>query len=599
MPLLTEHNATPTVDDVSGLDEEGTVGQLDGGQVLIRALRDFGVRTIFTLHGGHLDSALRAALNAGIQLVDTRHEQAAGIAAIGWAHTTGETGVVMATAGGGITNLATAAANAYADGVPLVLLGGAPPLADYDALPVNSGFDQVSALAGVTKWAHRVTHLSLLPELVARAFRIARTGRPGPVYLDLPVDVLFARIDEDQLTFTGGTGQMYPPAPSSHAVTRAAELLRTAQRPVLLAGGGVVRAGAAAELRAFAERTGIPVLTNNKSRGVIPTDHPLWGRGFSTLAATAARGHGEADVVVLLGARLGLYTGGRRTSVIPANATVVQIDTHAEEIGRLRGIDLGITADCREMLTALLADDGPWPDRTAWAAALTRGVRSHPAREETGPETGIITPRRLAAEVAAAVDPDAVLVTDGGETPAWFDAVATSVGPGRWLGHGYVGVMGEGLPLAVGAQIAQPGHQVVALVGDGAVGFNFAEFDTMVRHQLPIVVVVNNDRRWGMSAHGQDLLWGPGNRVTTELRPTRYDLAAAGFGAHGEHVERLEELRPALERALRSGRPACVNVLTEATEIAAVTRRFIGAAAEGPIGPTGRARIPYADILEA
>ena len=571
------------------------MGQLDGGEVLIRALRDVGVRTIFTLHGGHLDSALRAALNAGIRLVDTRHEQAAGIAAIGWAHTTGEVGVAMATAGGGITNLATPAANAYADGVPLVLLGGAPPLADYDALPVNSGFDQVAVLAGITKWAHRVTHLALLPELVARAFRIAGSGRPGPVYLDLPADVLFARIDEDQLTFAGRTHQVCPPAPSPNAVARTTELLRAAERPVLLAGGGVVRAGAATELRAFAERTGIPVLTNNKSRGVIPTGHPLWGRGFSSLAAAAARGDGEADLVVLLGARLGLYTGGRRTSVIPANATVVQIDTHAEEIGRLRDIDLGITADCGEMLTALLADGSPWPDRTAWAAAVTR---SRPAAAETGPDTGVITPRRLATEVAAAVDSDAVLVTDGGETPAWFDAVATSTGPGRWLGHGYVGVMGEGLPLAIGAQIAHPGSQVVALVGDGAVGFNFAEFDTMVRHRLPIVVVVNNDRSWGMSAHGQDILWGPGNRVVTELRPTRYDLAAAGFGAHAEHVERLEELRPALERALRSGRPACVNVLTEATEIAAVTRRFIGAAADGPVGATGKARIPYADVLE-
>ena len=571
------------------------MGQLDGGEVLVRALRDFGVRTIFTLHGGHLDSALRAAVEAGIQLVDTRHEQAAGIAAIGWAHTTGDTGVVMATAGGGITNLATAAANAYADGVPLVLLGGAPPLADYDALPVNSGFDQVSALSGITKWAHRVTHLVLLPELVARAFRVARAGRPGPVYLDLPADVLFARIDTDELTFAKGARQVYPPAPSPDAVARTAELLRAAERPVLLVGGGVVRAGAAAELRAFAERTGIPVLTNNKSRGVIPTGHPLWGRGFSTLAAAAAQGHGEADVVVLLGARLGLYTGGRRTSVIPASATVVQVDTHAEEIGRLRDIDLSITADCREMLTALLADEGTWPDRSAWAAAVTRG---RPVPGEAEPETGTISPRRLAAEVAAAVDPDAVLVTDGGETPAWFDAAATSTGPGRWLGHGYVGVMGEGLPLAIGAQVAHPGQQVVALVGDGAVGFNFAEFDTMVRHGLPIVVVVNNDQSWGMSAHGQDLLWGPGNRVVTELRATRYDLAAAGFGAHAEHVERLEDLRPALQRALRSGRPACVNVLTEASEIAAVTRRFVGAAASGPVGPTGRARIPLADILE-
>jgi acetolactate synthase-1/2/3 large subunit len=573
------------------------MARIDGGEVLVRALRGFDVRTIFTLHGGHLDSALHAAAGAGIRLIDTRHEQAAGIAAMGWAHTTGQVGVVMTTAGGGVTNLATALANAFADAVPMVFLGGAPPLRDHDALAVNSGFDQLSIMGGVTKWAHRVTHPEMLPEAVARAFQTARAGRPGPVYLDLPADVLFARIEEDALSFTDGSVTVAAPAPAPRAVARALELLRTAERPVVLAGGGVVRSGASAELRAFAERTGIPVLTNNKSRGVLPTDHPLWGRGFSALAAIAARGRGEADVVLVLGARFGIYTGGRRTSVVPAAATVIQVDVHAEEIGRLRNVDLGITADSKEMLSALLADTGPWPDRTTWASTLTGRDRA-PALTITEAGTGTITPARLAAEVAAAVTPDALLVADGGETPAWFDAAATSTGPGRWFGHGYVGVMGEGLPLAIGAQVAHPDQQVVALVGDGAVGFNFAEFDTMVRHGLPIVVVVNNDRQWGMSAHGQDLIWGPGHRVVSDLRETRYDLAAAGFGAHPEHVEKLEDLRPALDRALAAGRPACVNVTTDATDIAAVTRRFVGAAAEGPVSPDGRARIPLADVLE-
>jgi acetolactate synthase-1/2/3 large subunit len=571
------------------------MGHINGGQVLVRALRELGVAEMFTLHGGHLDSALRAAAEAGIRLVDTRHEQAAGLAAMGWTHATGRVGVVMVTAGGGVTNVVTAVANAYADAAPLLVLGGAPPMHDFDALPVNSGFDHMAVMAGITKWSCRATHLDLLPELVARAFDIAAHGRPGPVYLDLPAEVLFGRVEEECVVLRGGTTPIAAPAPSAEAARRALELLRSAERPVVLAGGGVVRSGAADLLTEFAERSGIPVLTNNKSRGVVPTEHPSWGRGFSALAATAARGDGEADVVLMLGARFGLYTGGRRTPVVPRSATVIQVDVEAEEIGRLREVELGVTADCAQFLEALLADSGTWPDRTEWSALLTatRPRRGAGAR----PTTGTITPALLGSELAAMLPAETVLVADGGETPSWLDATATTTGPGRWFGHGYLGVMGEGMPLAVGAQIAHPDQRVVVLVGDGAVGFNFAEFDTMVRHDLPIVVVVNNDRQWSMSAHGQELLWGPEPRVATELRATRYDLAAAGFGAYPEHVEKLEELVPALERALASRRPACVNVMTDPVDIAPVTRRFVGSAAEGPVTPDGRARIPLADGL--
>jgi acetolactate synthase I/II/III large subunit len=574
---------------------------VDGGHVLVRAMREFGVSTIFTLHGGHLDSAYYAALKAGIKLVDTRHEQAAGLAAMGWARTTGQVGVAMVTAGGGVTNIVTAVTNAYADCVAMVIIGGAPPLRDYDALPVNSGYDQLSVMAGITKWSHRVTHLERLPDLVGRAFQIAREGRPGPVYLDVPSDVLFATIEEDTLAYPDGTRRVFPAAPAPEAVAEVLAMLREAKRPVIMAGGGVVYSQAAKSLEQFAERAGIPVLTNNKSRGAVPTHHPLWGRGFSAVAANAARGGGSPDVVLMLGARLGLYTGGRRKSVIPADAKLIQVDIKAEEIGRIRDVQVGITADCHAMLRALLEQDSlaPWPDKSEWTAALL-GKTISSATESAGEakREGPITPSDLAAGFAAAVPRDAILVSDGGETPGWLDAVAQSVGPNRWLGHGYLGIMGEGLPLAVGAQVAQPSSRVICFTGDGAIGFNFAEFDTMVRHDLPIVVVVNNDAQWGMSAHGQDLVYGAGNRMVSELRRTRYDLAAAGFGAYAEHVERIEDLAPALERALESGRPACINVMTYPESVAPVTRRFVGLAAEGLVSSEGKARVPYADILE-
>lgn len=571
--------------------------QIDGGQVLVHVMREFGVTTAFTLHGGHLDSAYRAAQAAGIRLVDTRHEQAAGIAATAWARTTGDVGVAMVTAGGGVSNVVTAVANAYADCVPSVFLGGAPPLHDVGTLPVNSGYDQLSVMSGITKWSDRVTTIERLADTVARAFQIAREGRPGPVYLDLPSDILFATIDDSVLGRRFASPRVTPPAPDPAAVGRALELLRTAERPVVLFGGGVQSPGASAALRDFAELTGIPVTTNNKSRGALPTNHPLWARGFSTLAAAASRGAGQADVVLIVGARLGLYTGGLRTSVIPESATVIQIDIQAEEIGRLRHVELGIAADSTLALRALTkaGTDLTWPDHREWVAALT--ARPGPAGSAPAASAGI-EPSDLARAVAAAVPEDAIVVTDGGETPAWLDAVADSTEPHRWLGHGYLGVMGEGMPLAVGAQVAHPDRRVVCFAGDGAIGFNFAEFDTMARHGLPIVVVVNNDQQWSMSAHGQDLLYGPGNRIVSDLAATRYDLAAAGFGAHPEFVTRFDEIGPAIERALASGRPACVNVQTRPTQVAPVTRRMIGLAAEGLTGPDGKARVPYADILE-
>ncbi len=570
------------------------MSRIDGGQALVATLKRFGVDTIFTLHGGHLDCVYQAAVAEGMRIVDHRHEQAAGIAATGYARTTGKVGVAMVTAGGGVTNVVTAITNAYADCVASVFFGGAPPLRDYDSLPVNSGYDQLSVMGGITKWAHRITHVERLPDLVGRAFRIAKEGRPGPVYLDLPSDVLFALLDDETVNFPAEQMAIAPPAPAPSAVERTLAMLRGAERPVILAGGGVAYSRAAQQLTRFAELSGIPVLTNNKSRGALATDHPLWARGFGTLAAAAGRGAGAPDVVLMLGARLGLYTGGRRKSVIPREARIIQVDISAEEFGRVRDIELGIVADCREMLSALIsgAGNGPWADRKTWVKGL-RGDGSAGPAELPG---GDLTPGRLASALAA-IAKNAILVVDGGETPAWFDGVASSLAPDQWLGHGYLGIMGEGLPLAIGAQVAHPEKRVICFSGDGAVGFNFAEFDTMVRHGLPIVVVVNNDQQWGMSAHGQDLIYGKGKRVASELVATRYDIAASGFGAYAEFVTTLDELAPALQRALAAGRPACVNVMTTPV-MNPITQRFMGLAAEGLRSPDGKARVPYADVLE-
>jgi len=572
---------------------------INGGQVIVDTLARFGLKTVFTLHAGHHDAAYQAARQAGFRVVDTRHEQAAGFAASAFARTTGSVGVAWVAAGGGVTNIVSPVANAFADCVPMVIIGGAAPLQDFETLPVNSGVDQLAVMRGVTKWAFQVPHISRLSDLLGQAIRKASTGRPGPVYIDLPIDVMFGQIDPKDLRHLHAAHPPLPPAPSAQAVKRIVDLLRQAKRPVIMAGGGVLYSGGAKDLVALAERGQIPVLTNAKARGTIPTDHPLWGRGFATLAP--ARGKGLVpDVILVLGARFGIYTGGRRKSFVGDETTVIQVDIEPGEIGRNRDAELAVAADCAETLTAVLREFSATasPERQAWAEQLCAvGNASKAAFEGVLSKTsGPIHPYRLARDAAEAAPRNAVWCLDGGESHSWIDMTAHSAGPGLWLGHGYVGSMGEGPPLAIGAQVAHPDRRVILFTGDGSVGFNFAEFETMVRHKLPVVVVIANNQAWGMSANGQDLLYGPGKRMVSDLGVIRYERAAAGFGCHSEFVDDVTELVPALKRALASGLPACVNVMTQPDAVHPITPRFVGKAGEQH---ADRVYVPYADDLEA
>jgi acetolactate synthase-1/2/3 large subunit len=579
------------------------MARIDGGELLVRVLEQAGVREVFTLHGGHLDAIYQAARGRQLRWIDTRHEQAAGHAADGWARTTGRVGVAVVTAGPGVTDVVTAVTNAYLDCIPTLFIGGAAPLRDAETLPLQGGFDQLQLMRPITKWAHRITHTHRIPDIVAQGIRVATTGRPGPVFLEIPIDVLFARIDEDTAMIPQRVRPDAAPAPSAQAVECAIEWLQEAERPAILAGGGVWFAGAGDELLAFAERSAIPVFANSKAQGVIPAGHPQCAKGFLTLAALASAGTAP-DVALLLGARLGLFTGGRGGGFLAHTARVIQVDIEGEEIGRNRDIELAIVADCRETLRAMAAAAGrrSWPDRSGWlqtvraASEFPRQLFAAALTDDAAP----IHPFRMAHEVVRAAGSEAVLVADGGETANWVELAAAVHGGGRWLSHGYLGCLGTGMPFAIAAKVAHRERPVVCVVGDGSVGLNFAEFDTMVRHCLPIVTVVNNDRQWGMSAHGQDLIFGAGHRVVTDLAPTRYDLAAAGFGCHAEHVERSEDLAPALTRAFAAGRPACVNVMTDPTVIAPVTIALVGAArAQVPQGERGgRVQMPYYEDLE-
>jgi acetolactate synthase-1/2/3 large subunit len=569
------------------------MGEIDGGEIVVRALMAEGVDTVFTLHGGHLDAIYQAAMRHGLRLIDTRHEQAAGHAADGWARTTGRVGVAIVTAGPGVTDAVTAVTNAYVDAVPVLFLGGRSPLLDDERLPLQGGFSQTDLMKPITKWSATVTHLQRLPDYLSQALRVATSGRPGPVFLELPADVLFARTDEARVAPACRSAAPAAPAPDGAAVQAILERLASAERPVIMAGGGVWFSRGTAALRAFAERTGIPVLANGKGRGALPEDHPQSAGGFMSLAGVRAAG--GPDVVLLLGARLGLFTGGSGDGLVPASAHVIQVDIEPEEIGRNRAVQTPVAADCRATLEALAtaAEGRAWADRSAWTTAL-RATRSGAEIMFSGPASAEapIHPYRLARDIGRLMDrTDDVLIGDGGETAFWLEMASTTRGGGRWLSHGYLGCLGTGLPFAIAAQVAHPASRVLCMTGDGSVGLNFAEFDTMVRHDLPVVVVVNNDAQWGMSKHGQELMFGKDKTVVTELGPVRYDLAAGGFGCHAEDVMCAGDIVPAIERAFASRRPACINVHTDASVIAPITLAMVGRA--GAEAKPGTVSMPY------
>ncbi len=558
--------------------------RVSGGEMVARVLESAGVHELFTLHGGHLDPILEACDRHGFRIIDTRHEQAAGHMADGWARATGRVGVCAVTAGPGTTDAVTAVANAYLDCVPMLVLGGRSPLLDDETLPLQ-GMPQLEMMRPITKWSRTVYHSQRIAEFTAMALRQATSGRPGPVYLELPIDVLFGGTEEERVSWPQRFIPEAPPAAQPEAVQQAVEMLASAQRPAIMAGGGVWFAGAAAELREFAEVIQTPVFANSKARGAVPEDGPLGFNGYSLMVSSALGGQGGLpDVILVLGARLGMFTGGRR-SILPPDARLIHVDIEPEEIGRNREAQLGIAGDCREVLRQMIsaAKGRKWPSRGPWLEALgtAKDARSRAFAHVLDGDATPIHPHRLAHDIAASLKDDAIIVADGGEAADWIGSAVRAKNPGCFLSHGYLGCLGVGLPFGAAAKLAFPDRQVLVVTGDGSVGLNFAEFDTMARHNLPVVTVVFNDSAWGMSKHGQQIML-QGRTVATELGLIHYEKAAEGFGCHAELVAQPQEIVPALQRAFASGRPACLNVIIDGEPIAPVTLAMMGMAAPPP-----------------
>ncbi len=539
------------------------MAQVTGGELVVRTLMKAGVERIFGLHGAHLETIFQSCLDHRLPITDVRHEVAAGHAAEGYARAGRRLGVAMITAGPGFTNVISSIANAYLDRTPVIYLAGSAGTRDAETNTLQAGIDQVAIAEPITKWAHRVSNTADLPRLVAHAVRIATSGPTGPVLLDLPSDVLNGRLEEDAVRIPGTMIMPEGPGPSAGAVAEALEILGAAERPVVMAGVGAFQAGVTDELLRFVQTTGIPVFSDFAAHGLIPSSHEAYGGTYHKMDDLKGE-VGRPDAVLALGVRFGLFTLGGGGRLAPLEAPLIHVEIDPREIGRLRDARLPVHADPKAFLDEAnrQAAGLKWRDLAGWRAAIkgARRARLETMRDGLDRKDPPIHPAQAVKAIVDHMPEGTLMVGDGAEAYHWMNEVIAQEEPASYITHGFLGCVGMGLGLSLGVQVARPDKPVLLLVGDGAVGFTIAEFDTMARHKLPIVAVVMNNRSWAASQHFQEIVSGQ-NRVTgTGLSDAKYHDAARAFGCEGVLVDRIEALGPAIEAAFKSKRPTCINV---------------------------------------
>ncbi|HZA61028.1 MAG TPA: thiamine pyrophosphate-binding protein [Actinomycetota bacterium] len=528
-----------------------------GGHLLAAVLRREGVENLFTLSGGHIAPIYDGSVDEGIRVVDFRHEQAAAHAADGWARVTGRPGAAAVTAGPGVTDAVTGIANAFYANSPMLVVGGKSPLSEQRMGSLQE-MDHVSLVRSITKWADTCWETRRIADYATEAFRHATTGRMGPVFLDIPLEVQFdawpAGLEVPESYRTEARPQGDP-----DAVARAARLLADAEHPIVFAGAGVRWSEAHEALAALADALKAPVFLNSLGRGALPPDHPVF---FSAARKYAL---GKADVVLALGVDWDFRLGFGRKN-FSEGIRVIQVDVDGAHIGRNRPIDVGIVGDPGKVIEQLLAEGVGSTEEPSWTAEVRDEERRllEEARAGTESDAVPIHPQRFAREIRDFLDHDAIVVGDGGDIVGLTASIVQARQPGHWLDPGPFGCLGVGPSFAMAAKLARPDKQVLIVYGDGSFGLNAMEYDSAIRQQIPFVGIIGNDGAWGQIKVAQEALYGEGNAPAAFLsQETGYEKMVEALGGHGERVTEPGEIRPALERAFASGVPACVNVLVD------------------------------------
>lgn len=541
----------------TGSENPSETETLHGGRLLAKRLKAHGVTKLFTLSGGHLFSIYDGCREEGIDIVDTRHEQAAAFAAEGWAKVTREPGVAALTAGPGVTNGMSAMGSAQSNNSPMLVLGGRAPAMRWGSGSLQE-IDHVPFVRPLTKLAATADSTAEIPGLVDEALVKAVTPHSGPTFLDFPLDHVFSHAAEPEV-------DLELPRPWEGAaavgVERAAALLAEAERPVIMAGTNLYWGRGEQELVALAEARGIPVFLNGLARGCVPADHELF---FSRARGAGLKG---ADLAIVIGVPMDFRLGFGASFGDETEIVIVDV---AEP---LRDHPRAVAAELYGALPATLealrsGSEASTVSTASWVASLRDIETEKRAAEKAEREDprGPLHPMRLYAELAEVIDRNAIVIGDGGDFVSYAGRVVDTYEPGCWLDPGPFGCLGSGPGYALAAKLAHPDRQVVLMLGDGAFGFSGMEYDTLSRHGVDVVGVMGNNGIWALEKHPMEFLYG--YSVAADLVPERrYDQVVEALGGHGELVRTPEELKPALERSFSAGKPALVNVLTDPTVV--------------------------------
>jgi acetolactate synthase-1/2/3 large subunit len=527
------------------------MAQVHGGRLVSKALKRHGVTHLFTLCGGHIQAIYDGCLDDGIRVVDVRHEQTAGHAADGYARVTGKPGVCAVTAGPGVTDVVTAVANAHRGGIPMVVIGGAGPRALSDMGSLQD-MNHVELMRPITKWSVAVPSTDRLQEYIDSAFRVAQANVPGPVFLEMPLDLLMNFADDADPT-THPLAATPRPAADPEAIARTVELLRAAERPMFIVGSQIRWSARREALAQAAERFAVPFFLNGMARGGLPFDHP------QLMTRARKQALAQADLVVIFGTPLDFRLSYGR-AILP-DAKLVQVDLDGAELGKNRRLDVAIHGDTGLVLEQIVAGvgDKKCPE---WLAAIrtaddaSRGQMQAEIAASGDPPN----PLFVCSEIDKRLGPSDIIVGDGGDFVATAAYVLKLSWPQLWMDPGPLGTLGVGPGYAMAAKLARPESRTWIVYGDGSFGLHGLEFEALVRQQIPVVAVVGNDAAWMQIRRGQLELYGKERAVATGLDYTRYDKVVEALGGFGAYVESSRDLGPALDEALASGKPACVNV---------------------------------------
>jgi acetolactate synthase-1/2/3 large subunit len=545
------------------------MAKIKGAVILARALKSIGVEVVFSLPGGPMPGVVDECQKLGTKLIFVRHEQAAAMMAHAYSRVAGKTGVCITASGPATVNAATGVSVAFDDSAPLIAIGGSAAMHSR-AMGSFEEMDQVALMRPITKSAWQIQSAERITDFVDMAFRHATTNKPGPVYLDLPHDILMYELDEQKVKLPVPPAHTGRPSGDEKLVEEAIRILEKAERPIVIAGSGALWSEAGSQLEEFVDSTQIPFFTLPLARGLIAEDHPLCFPGARSFAWKSA------DVLLLVGTRVNFMIQHLRSHRFSPDLKLIAVNIDAEEIGHNKRADVGIAGDAKAVLKQLTEQSrSRFPPKSipqsAWKEELRKVNAERDSRTSAllNSDDSPIHPLRLCKEIRDILPRDAILAVDGHEIMNFARQSIPTYFPRHRLNPGPSGCMGVGVPFGIGAKVANPEKQVMVLTGDGAFGLNGMEIDTAVRNDLPLVLIVSNNGGWAGV---------PGAfTVGRELGFTRYDKMAEALGAWGCHVEKPGDIRPALEGAFASGKPALINVVTSSAK--ATTQRF------GSMGP--------------